>query len=214
VRGIFGPARPRKAALVPLDWSKTGEPEVKAAFDAALPALKACGLELEETTFPEYPAGEVSGLLITVEALAAFEPFINDGRVKQLVDPLARHQRELAQPVTGADVMKAWRMRRELQEIVARFFEKYDVIVTPNFRSVAPPVEADLNVALAYSDPAGAIGVGCGLPALALPTGFGKAHLPVSLQIMGPPFSEPMLLEIGQRFQRETHHHEEHAHVA
>jgi aspartyl-tRNA(Asn)/glutamyl-tRNA(Gln) amidotransferase subunit A len=203
-----------RAALVELDWKKSGEAEVKSAFDTALAPLRAAGLQLEPATFPDYPASEVSGMLITVEALAAFEPFFKDGRVKQLVDPMARHQWNIAQAITGADVMKAWRMRRELQQIVAAFFEKYDVIVTPNFKSVAPRVTDDLNVALAYADPAGAIGVGCGLPALALPTGFGKAHLPCSMQIMGPPFSEATLLELGDTFQRATQHHVEHAAVS
>jgi aspartyl-tRNA(Asn)/glutamyl-tRNA(Gln) amidotransferase subunit A len=216
-RVAFAPGRPLaslKAALIPLDWSKTGEPEVKAAFDAGVAALRGAGLAMEETTFPEYPAGEVSGLLITVEALAAFEPFLDDGRVEQLVDRMARHQRDIGSAITGADVMKAWRMRYELQDRVASFFETYDVIVTPNFKSVAPRADADLNEALAYADPAGAIGVGCGLPALALPTGFGKGRLPASLQVMGPPFSEAMLLDIGDAFQRATSFHKEHATVA
>ncbi len=208
--GTTPPLASLRGALVPLDWSKSGEPEAKAAFDAALPALRATGMSLEEVALPEYPAGEVSGLLIGIEALAAFEPFFKDGRVKQLRDPLARHQWDLAKPVTGADAMKAWRMRRELQEIVARFFEKYDVIVTPNFKSVAPDVKLDLNTTLEYADPAGAIGVGCGLPALALPTGFGRAHLPVGLQLMGAPFGEATLLALGDAFQKATSHHLEH----
>jgi aspartyl-tRNA(Asn)/glutamyl-tRNA(Gln) amidotransferase subunit A len=212
--GAGRPLSGLRGALVPLDWSKSGEPEVKAAFDAGVAALRAAGLHLEETTLPEYPASEVSGTLITVEALAAFEPFFEDGRVKQLKDGMARHQREIARVITGADTMKAWRMRRELQEIVGRFFEKWDVIVTPNFKSVAPRVTDDFNTALAYADPAGAIGVGCGLPALALPAGFGRERLPASLQVMGPPFSEATLLGIGEAFQAVTKHHEEHATVA
>jgi len=203
-----------RGALVPLDWSKSGEPEAKAAFDEAVGVLRAAGLHLEEAKLPDYPAGEVSGTLISVEALAAFEPFYRDGRVKLLKDKLAPHQWELARPITGADTMKAWRMRRELQELTAAYYEKYDVVVTPNFNSVAPRVTDDLNTSLAYADPAGAIGVGCGLPALALPTGFGRGHMPVSLQLMGGPFSEATLIELGEAYQKATRHHLEHAAVA
>jgi aspartyl-tRNA(Asn)/glutamyl-tRNA(Gln) amidotransferase subunit A len=202
-----------KAALIPLEWAKSGEPEVKAAFDAAVSSLKGAGLKLEEAKFPEYPAAEISGTLIGVEALAAFEPFFEDGRVKRLKDALAPHQWELARPVTGADAMKCWRMRRELQELVAKFYDTYDVVVTPNFKSVAPPVTLDLNAALPYADPAGAIGVGCGLPAIALPTGFGKDRLPASLQLMGAPFSEATLIELGEAYQKATAHHLEHPSV-
>lgn len=212
--GAGTPARALRVALVSLDWSKTGEPEVKRAFDDAVRALRAQGLALEEVALPDYPASEVSGTLITVEALAAFEPFFEDGRVTRLVDDLAWKQREIASSITGADVMKAWRMRLELQRKVDEFFAKWDVIVTPNFKSVSPPVTMDLNAALPYADPAGAIGVACGLPAIALPMGFGKGHLPCSFQIMGAPFSENLLLDLGERWQKDTAFHREHAPVA
>lgn len=203
-----------RAALVPLDWSTTGELEAKRAFDAAVGVLRGLGLQLEEAALPEYPASEVSGLLITVEALAAFEPFFRDGRVKQLVDDLAWKQWEIASPITGADVMKAQRMRFELQGRMDEFFARYDLIVTPNFKSVAPPVTMDLNAALPYGDPVGAIGVACGLPALAMPTGFGRDHMPVSFQLVGAPFSEALLLDVGDAFQRATAHHREHPALA
>lgn len=207
------PARLR-AAVVALDWSKTGEPEAKQAFDAAVGVLRAAGLTAEEAALPEYPAGEVAGLLITVEALAAFEPFLRDGRVRQLVDDLAWKQPELAAAITGADVMKAQRMRYELQGRMDEFFAKYDVIVTPNFKSVAPPVTVDLNAALPYGDPVGAIGAACGLPSLALPSGFGRDRLPVGFQLVGPPFSEALLLDLGEAYQRATKHHLEHPALA
>jgi len=153
-------------------------------------------------------------MLLTAEALAAFEPFFVDGRVKQLVDDMAWRQREINAPVTGADVMKGWRMRREVQLKMAEFFRSYDVIVTPNFKSVAPPVEMNLNDALPYDDPIGGFGVACGLPALAMPTGFGKGHLPASFQIMGAPFSEATLLDLGDLYQRHSEHHREHPALA
>ena len=201
------PVSTLRAALVPLDWSKTGEPEVKAAFEGAVAELRAAGLAMEETPLPEFPASEVAGLLIGLEALAAFEPFLNDGRAKQLVDDVAWRQREIAEPVTGADAMKAERMRYELQRKVADFFGQYDVIVTPNFKSVAPPIDRDLNETLPYADPVGALGAACGLPSIALPCGFGKDHLPAGFQIMGAPFEEATLLDLGDLYQSRTKHH-------
>lgn len=203
-----------RAALVLPDWKKFGEPEVRAAFEAAVAELRAAGLAMEEAALPEFPASEVSGLLIGLEALAAFEPFLNDGRAKLLVDDLAWRQREIAAPVTGADAMKAWRMRYELQRKAADFLAHYDVVVTPNFLSVAPPVDQDLNQSLPYPDPVGAIGVACGLPAIALPCGFGRDHLPASFQILGAPFDEATLLDLGDLYQSRTRWNREHATVA
>lgn len=208
----FSPPRARRepalrVALVPLDWSKSGEPEVRAAFEAAVAALRAMGLAIEEARLPDYPASEVAGTLISVEALSAFEPFFTDGRVARLTDPLARRQRELNEPVTGADTIKAMRMRHELQSKVAEWFERYDVILTPNFKSVAPPLTMDLYEALPYGDPVGAISAACGLPGLALPAGFGAARMPCGFQLVGAPFEDARLLALGERFQQRTTHH-------
>jgi aspartyl-tRNA(Asn)/glutamyl-tRNA(Gln) amidotransferase subunit A len=206
-RGRGRHVRQLKAALVPLDWSKVGEPEVRAAFEAGVAELRAAGLEMETAELPKLPASEVAGLLISVEALAAFEPFLNDGRVKQLVDDMAPRQRELAEPVTGADTVKAMRIRESVQRAMRDFLDRYDVIVTPNFMSVAPPVEQDLNVALPYGDPVGGLAAACGLPGLALPAGFGKANMPAGFQLVGSPFDEATLLELGELYQSRTNHH-------
>jgi aspartyl-tRNA(Asn)/glutamyl-tRNA(Gln) amidotransferase subunit A len=193
---------------VPLDFSVKGaEPEVKAAFDAAVAELRAAGLALEEAKLPEMPASELAGIIITDEALSAFERFYQDGSVRQLRDVYAPYQPEINAAVTGADLVKAWRIRRVLQQKMADFFATYDVIVTPNFMSVAPRIEDDLYQSLPYADPVGAVGNACGLPAIALPCGFGKDHMPVGFQIVGAPFSESLLLDLGDLYQKRTAWH-------
>ena len=179
-RGEGRAPRTLRAALVPLDWSKFGEPEVKRAFEEAVRVLRDAGVMLEEVALPQVPASEVAGLLISVEALAAFEPFLDDGRVRQLHDRMAAHQREVADPITGADVIKAIRVRESIQRTMRDFLDRYDVIVSPNFMSVAPLVAQDLNEALPYPDPLGGLAAACGLPGLALPIGpakIGRAHV-------------------------------------
>lgn len=205
--GSGRPAGKLKGAIVRLDFAKAGEPEVRDAFDAAVADLRAIGLDLEEAALPEFPATEVSGVIITAEALSAFEKFYRDGSVRRLHDPYAPHQREINQALTGEDLMKAWRMRAVLQAKMAEFFERYDVIVTPNFMSVAPRIDEDLYQALPYPDPVGAVGNACGLPSLALPCGFGKEHMPVGFQIVAAPFQEATLLDLGDLYQRRTSHH-------
>jgi len=200
-----------RGALIPLDFTKTkgAEPEVKAAFDGAVAVLQGAGLKLEEAKLPEFPASEVAGLIINAEALSTFERFFKNGGVWELKDPYAPYQREITRALNGADLVKAWRMRAVLQEKMADFFGRYDVIVTPNFMSVAPSIHDDLNKSLPYSDPVGAVGNACGLPSIALPCGFGRAHMPVGFQIMGAPFSEPTLLGLGELYQSRTRFHKE-----
>jgi len=213
-RGAGRQWRNLRAARASLDWRKVGEPEVKAAFEAAANELAAAGLRMEETPLPDVPASEVSGLLIGMEALAAFDPFYADGRVKQLVDDMAPRQPELAQLVSGADTMKAVRIREAIQREMRNFFQRFDVIVTPNFMSVAPPVDQDLNVALPYGDPVGALAAACGLPGLALPAGSGKAGMPASFQVVAAPFEDATLLDLGEMFQTRTQFHRRHPAIA
>ncbi len=197
-----------KGALVPLDFSVKGaEPEVQAAFLAAVAELRSAGLELVEAKLPDLPASELAGILIADEAISAFEKFYQDGSVRRLKDAYAPYQPEINAAVTGADLVKAWRIRRALQQKMNEFFAEYDVIVTPNFLSVAPRIEQDLYQALPYADPVGAIGNACGLPAIALPCGFGKEHMPVGFQIVAPPFGEGLLLELGELYQKRTRWH-------
>jgi aspartyl-tRNA(Asn)/glutamyl-tRNA(Gln) amidotransferase subunit A len=198
-----------KAALVPLDFAKTkgAEPEVGERFTEAVAQLRALGLSTERVALPEFPASELAGVLITAEALSTFENFYRDGSVGELRDPYARWQPEINRAMTGADVMKAWRLRRVLQERMAEFFGRWDVIVSPNFMSVAPPLDRDLYETLPYADPVGAVGNACGLPAIALPCGFGREHLPAGFQIMGAPWDEGLLCDLGEAYQRATAFH-------
>lgn len=45
-----------------------------------------------------------------------------------------------------------------------------------------------------------------GLPSLSVPIGFDEAGLPIGAQLIGRPFSEPLLLGVAHRFERETRH--------
>lgn len=198
-----------RGALILTDFDRTpgAEREVGAAFDRAVDDLRDMGVRLDEAALPDMPASEIASIVLFAEAISSFEPFFQDGSVRQLKDPYAPYQREAMTALTGADYVKATRMRTVLQERVAEFFETYDFIVATNFLSVAPPVSEDFMKSLPYPDPVGAVGNACGLPAIALPCGFGKGRMPASFQIMGPPFSEELLLNLGEAYQARTRHH-------
>ncbi len=203
-----------RGAIITLDFTKAGEPEVRDAFERTLGELRGAGLTMEAATLPEFPASEVAGLIITAEALSSFETFYRDGRVKRLKDVYAPWQPEINAAMTGADLVKAWRMRTALQQLMVEFFERFDYIVTPNFMSVAPPIEQDLYEALPYSDPVGAVGNACGLPAIALPCGFGKEGMPVGFQFVAAPWDEALLLDLGELWQSRTRFHAAHPPLA
>jgi aspartyl-tRNA(Asn)/glutamyl-tRNA(Gln) amidotransferase subunit A len=199
-----------RAALIEPDWSKASGPDVRSSFEASVAELRAMGMRVEVISLPDVPAAEVSGLLITVEALASFERFLDDGRVTQLTDTMAPRQREIAEVITGADTIKAMRIREAVQRSTRDFLASWDLVVTPNFLSVAPPVEQDLNDALPYGDPVGALSAACGLPGLALPGSAGKTGLPLGFQLVASPGDDALLLDVGEAFQKRTSHHRKH----
>jgi aspartyl-tRNA(Asn)/glutamyl-tRNA(Gln) amidotransferase subunit A len=198
-----------RGAWIGADFAKTpgAEGEVGAAFERAVLDLRDMGFRLSEAKLPDMPASEIATTILFAEAISAFEPFFRDGSVRQLTDRYAPYQREVTAALTGADYVKASRMRTVLQARMADFFESYDFLVTPNFLSVAPPVREDFMKTLPYPDPVGAVGNACGLPAIALPAGFGKERMPAGFQIVGAPFSEELLLNLGEAYQARTRHH-------
>ena len=123
---------------------------------------------------------------------------------------MAPRQREIAEVITGADTMKAMRIRESVQRATRDFLASWDVLVAPNFLGVAPPVEQDLNEALPYGDPVGALSAACGLPGLALPGGTGHAGMPLGFQLVGSPGDDAMLLDLGEAFQKRTSFHRAH----
>ncbi len=46
-----------------------------------------------------------------------------------------------------------------------------------------------------------------GIPGLSFPVGFDTKGLPIGIQLMGPAFSEDLLLKIGHAYQQVTNHH-------
>jgi aspartyl-tRNA(Asn)/glutamyl-tRNA(Gln) amidotransferase subunit A len=198
-----------RGAVIPTDFEKTpgAEHEVGEAFEDAVATLRDLGLPLETATLPDFPASEVTTAVLYGESISAFERFFRDGTVSQLIDPYAPYQERILRGMSGGDYTKAQRMRRRMQEKMADFFGRYDVIVATNFLSVAPPMAKDFYETLPYPDPVGAFGNGCGLPAIALPSKPARDGLPAGFQIMGSAWDEGLLLDLGEAYQRRTDHH-------
>jgi aspartyl-tRNA(Asn)/glutamyl-tRNA(Gln) amidotransferase subunit A len=185
---------------------KGTEPEVARAYERALEDLRQTGVSPREVTLPDLPFEAVAGVIITAEATAAFEQLFRDGRVRQLADegaPLAFAQ---ARAVTGTDLVKALRIRTVCQRAMADFFGDHDLLLAPGEPMTAFPADASF-ADVSWSDPVGAMGNLCGLPAIAVPCGFGKGNLPASLSIVGGAFDDPRVLGLARAYQTATEWH-------
>jgi Asp-tRNA(Asn)/Glu-tRNA(Gln) amidotransferase A subunit family amidase len=179
------------------------EPAVADAFEEALAVLGSLGAETVEVALPHH-RDVVSAHMVTLVS-EAFAYHRNDLRDRP-EDYLASTRAfiELGERFSGADYVQAQRVRRVAQRALACLFDDLEVIATPTVSHVAPPLsslgrrhpfEAVDSVFTPYWN-----AVGC--PALAVPMGFDTDGLPVSLQLGARPFGEPLLVGVGQAYQR------------
>jgi aspartyl-tRNA(Asn)/glutamyl-tRNA(Gln) amidotransferase subunit A len=211
-------ARPLKALKVgyaPVDFADRAEPSARAAFQAALAALRETGIQLVETKLPQFPYGAALSAILAAEEASIFEELITSGKVDQLADKAQIAGLKAAMDLPARDYLKAMRLRRVIQRAYRKLFADVDALVTPGRSGPAPKIDVPLDSgpapgAAAPTDPgfAGIIQAGnlAGLPALVLPCGFAD-NLPVALQLVGAPWSENTLLAVGKEFQSKTDWH-------
>ncbi len=192
---------------VPKGVTDKVQPAVRENFEAALGVL---GGDIEVTRdveWPDLPWGPAVGTIVGAEGAAAFLDLLESGRVQELRCPADRTGGYSSLLLPAVDYLQAMRLRRPMKHAVQYLFERFDVVAAPTRASVAYP--ADRNFEDAYPGVSGGpalipAGNLCGLPALALPDGFGENGLPTSLHLLGPAFSEATLTRIGAAYQQRT----------
>jgi aspartyl-tRNA(Asn)/glutamyl-tRNA(Gln) amidotransferase subunit A len=199
-------ARKLKVAAIRLDFGKSGEREVEAAFDAAVSGLRAAGVAVLDAKLPDLPFEAVAGLVIRAEAASAFADLYQDGRVRQMADPGATTSFPSAKAITAADYVKALRIRTLCQRAMADFFSTWDAVVAPAEAMTAPSAERGLED-VEWSDVVGGMSTLCGLPAISVPCGFGRGGLPVGLTVVGGAFEEAKVLALAKLYQSVTDWH-------
>jgi len=196
------------------------DPQVVALLDRAVRDLAAAGaiivdpFEIPEfDTFPPrpHPLSEVKAAIErylattgsefpkTLAEIVAAEKFhpVHEGSLKATVP--APHPRE--DPVVHQLEKDESAMRRAYLRAMER--AEIDAFVLP-VASYPPKLNGDRNVT-----PPGAntwIASGLHWPAMAVPMGYTYEDLPSGLQIVGRPWSEPMLIEIAYAYEQATQH--------
>ena len=201
-----GSVKTLKVAYLKLDFDKQGDKSVEKAFLLALEDLRRAGVHLEEAKLPDLPFEAAASVVLTAEVATAFEDLQRSGGARDLVSPDAPLSFVVARAVTGPDFVKAQRVRTVCQKAMADLFARHDVLLYPGEGYTAFPIDKDFND-IAWSDPVGAAGNLCGLPAIAVPCGFGADGLPVSLTAMTSAFEENKGISLARFFQGITSWH-------
>lgn len=99
---------------------------------------------------------------------------------------------------------KALKVRRIIKNGFDNIFEKYDLIIGPTAPTTAYPIGSKSDDPLSmylgdiYTVPVNIAGV----PALSINCGFDKDKMPIGLQIIGPAFSESVILQAAYAFEQ------------
>jgi aspartyl-tRNA(Asn)/glutamyl-tRNA(Gln) amidotransferase subunit A len=104
---------------------------------------------------------------------------------------------------TAEDYVRASRCRRIITAEMDDVYDRYDLLLTAN-TSAAPRIDRHNILSFWTSASLTTPFDVTGGPALALPCGFTDDGLPLSLQLVGRPFDDALVLRAGHAFERET----------
>ena len=200
--------RPRIAVLK--DATKGAMPEVAANFRASLKVLERFADVAGEVALPKGPWGAAVDVIVNAEGAAAFRDLIESGRARELRNTDDKLGGYVAYATPAVDYIDAQRQRAKLNAALEAAMKGFDAIVSPTLSTVTFPVGVPFDKAYPkYPGGPSLISPGnlAGLPALALPNGFGPNGLPTSVALLGRAWGEATLTALGSRYQRETDFH-------
>jgi len=198
----------------PSDFEQRAAEHTRPVFQQALETLLDIGFRVQEVALPDFPYSPVVRTICNAEAAAAFESFIDDGKVDQLIDGYQISRLKTGLEIPAKDYFRAMRIRSLIQQELRKMFVDVSILVTPSCLDIAPPVNEGLGAGEDDESVTLPRGLSClnlaanlaGLPALSIPCGFVNG-LPLGLNLVGRPFYENTLIAAGREFQNRTDWH-------
>lgn len=185
-------------------WDTVAAP-VTAALDAAAEVLRANGIEVDDVTWWDDELARAVGVIQQRAAARVHEPHFAEHGAEYGEDVRARVAHALTLSASDEDDARAVVARARSSWNAATF--RYEVALAPSVGAEAPvaPVRAAFrDETIPLVTPASAFG----LPAAAVPIGFGPAAMPLGMQIIAAGGDVAAAFALGTAFQRHTDWHE------
>ncbi len=206
--GIRQGVRGLRIAVDPAWALAQTEPDVKAAFEAALGTFRELKAEVVEMSIPRIAEGwDPAELITATEALTVYEKALRT-RPQDISAPV-RERMEGAFKVTGMDYTKARRLGAIVRRNLEDTFEKADVIATPTCPIAATKMgqksvllDGQERLLLPVLTRCLRVFDLTGLPAISVPCGFSQEGLPVGLQLAGPAWNEAIILRAAYAYEQ------------
>jgi amidase len=167
------------------------DPVIDAAVDAA---LARCGVQVIEVDLPGWGSARRTCDVITdAEAVVSNQALLADPARRDLLGPRVRASLADAQAVTPAQLLQARAWQERWRATMAAAMRETGLLALATVGFFPPRLEAAIRPGyLALTSPVNL----AGFPALALPVPTGQ-RLPASLQLIGGPNAEALLLATG-----------------
>ena len=187
---------------------------MKDAFDQAVQVLAGLGAQIETIELPalETVWSDIAEVLLNAEANVWHEPYLQN----QAEDygPKVRRFLERGKPTLATEYVKAQHAQVRLRQDMLARCGQLDAVLTPG-ELIPPPTHEARSVLINGREiklMSALISATCpfnitGQPALSVPCGFTKTGLPLALQIVGKPFDEATVLQIGHAYETQTDWH-------
>jgi aspartyl-tRNA(Asn)/glutamyl-tRNA(Gln) amidotransferase subunit A len=186
--------------------------EVRAAVVAAAQRLEKLGATLEEMSLPLVPlAGAIFMALADSDGAGLHHHWL---RTRPLdYDQGTRRRLLTASLLPAAAYHQASRARALLRAQMDDALTRHDLLLCPTAHQAAPPIAAGRAAITSRAEVAGRFftrrsyvtpAALSGTPAIALPCGFTRAGLPISLQLIGRRFDEAALLRAARAYEQDT----------
>jgi amidase len=212
-------APPGKLRIAYLKTGLAGEaidPEVAATVDAAAALCSRLGHEVSEDKLSELSGEEMLDALIVIVASGVSS--VIDRRTKAFGRPPKEDELEpatwgavrLAKQVSGAQYVGAVGAVHRIGRIVARFLERYDLLLMPVMTRPPVPIgEITMSIpdfadyrrrVAAYTGLSPVANLG-GQPACSVPLAWSKSGLPIGVQFMARYGDEAMLFRLASQLE-------------
>ncbi|GED16862.1 Asp-tRNA(Asn)/Glu-tRNA(Gln) amidotransferase GatCAB subunit A [Aneurinibacillus migulanus] len=178
--------------------------ELASLMDEALLTLEELGATRVDLHIPGIEeALWAQRMIAQAEAYSFHEPLLND--FGHQYSPDVAFRLEFGRQISATDYLKAQRIRRSFIQRTLDVMKGVDVLVTPMNHNKAFPIgsvtpeESIANMFKLAKAPLVSL---LGFPALALPCGYTQENMPVGMQLVGKPFAESLLLQVGDCYER------------
>lgn len=186
------------------------EPEVAALAEQAARRFTELGCILEEA-HPGFPDPYDAWSVLFYAGIGAMLEGQPPGW-REVVDPELVRTVDSARSLTAFDYARAGFARAALWDTVRRFFERYDLLLTPSLAVSAFPVGMNMPEQIA-GQPATGLRWSpftypfnmTGQPAISVPCGWTADGLPVGLHIIGRRFADVLVLRAAAAFEALQH---------